>query len=139
MYFAKTLVSLPTTVAVAVLLSSTSSAEEKISTFRGYLLDKQCGDSVKEDSDPEDFIKHHTKDCALMPNCRRKGYSLFAKPDWYDLDKHGNKLAVKLLQNSKRRSAFFVQVKGSSSDGLLKVKSIEEVESPATQENAETK
>ncbi|HIA52557.1 MAG TPA: hypothetical protein EYN91_10775 [Candidatus Melainabacteria bacterium] len=58
-------------VAVFVLAaSSASAAPEPKSIFSGYLVDKQCANSVREDSDPVDFIKHHTKDCSLMINCR---------------------------------------------------------------------
>jgi hypothetical protein len=102
-------------------------------------VDKQCADSVREDSHPEDFIKHHTKDCALMENCRRKGYTLYVQPGWFDLDKHGNYLAVKVLQKSKRNRAFFVRIEGSAQAGILKVKRIVEIPEPISQENAETK
>lgn len=127
-------------VAVLILAASSASAmPEPKGTFSGYLVDKQCADSVREDSDPVDFIKHHTKDCSLMINCRRKGYSLYVKPHWYDLDKHGNKLAIKLLQNSKRRNAFFVEVEGPAKAGVLRVKSMKEIPEPADLVSPETK
>jgi hypothetical protein len=138
MYFAKALL-VSTVATLTVVFSATSSAAEKVSKLQGYLVDRQCADSVRGDSDPEGFIKHHTKDCALMVNCRRKGYSLYVKPNWFDFDKHGNKLAVKVLQKSSRRNAFYVQVEGSAQAGILKVKEIVEIPEPVVQDNAETK
>lgn len=90
-------------------------------------MDRQCADSIRQDSDPIMFIKHHTKDCALMPNCRRKGYSLYV-PDgkWYELDKKGNELAVKILTASKKKSGFYVRVTAVAQGKLLKVESMKE-------------
>lgn len=139
MYFAKAILGFSTVAALTVVFSVTSSAADKTSKLQGYLVDRQCADSVRGDSDPESFIKHHTKDCALMVNCRRKGYSLYVKPNWFDLDKHGNKLAVKVLQKSARRNAFYVQVEGTTQAGILKVKDIVEVAEPVAKLDAETK
>lgn len=64
------------------------------SQWQDYLLDRQSSaEHVRDDSDPKTFILHHTKDCALMRNCRTK---------WYELDKRGNELAVKLLKDRKQ-------------------------------------
>lgn len=127
-------------VAAFVMLASSAWAEaEPKSTFSGYLVDKQCADSVRDDSDALDFIRHHTKDCSLMINCRRTGYSLYVKPDWYDLDKHGNKLAIKLLQNSRRKNGFYVDVEGSLKTGVLRVKSMKEIQEPAERNSPEVK
>lgn len=121
-----------------LLLSGTSAAfSAALDKWQGYLLDRQCADSVREDADPKVFIQHHTKDCALMPNCRAKGYSVYvASSDndkWFDLDKKGNDLAVKLLKASKRRSGFYVEVTGTQQDKVLKTQSIKEIEEPKVQ------
>ena len=139
MYLAKALFGISAVATFALVFSAPSIAADKVSKFQGYLVDKQCADSVREDSDPEAFIKHHTQDCALMINCRRKGYSLYAKPNWFDFNKQGNKLAIKVLQKSKRNDSFYVQVTGSAQGGILKVKDIVEIPEPVVQENAETK
>lgn len=98
--------------------------------WRGYIVDRQCADSVREDSDPRSFIQHHTKDCALMPNCRAKGYSLYADGKWFDFDKRGNQLAIQLLQRSKRKSGFYVDVTGSAQGKVLRVENIKEIAEP---------
>lgn len=101
--------------------------------WQGYLVDRQCADSVREDSNPKTFVQNHTKDCSLMPNCRAKGYSLYADSTWFDLDKKGNELAVKLLTASKRNSGFYVEVTGTKQAKVLKTQSIKEIEEPKAQ------
>lgn len=139
MYLVKARLSFVAVAVFTLVFSPTSRAAEKVSEFQGFLVDKQCADSVRQDSDPEDFIQHHTKDCALMANCRRKGYVLYAKPNWFDLDKHGSRLAIKVLQKSKRKNGFYVRVKGSAQAGILKVKEIVELKAQVGNENPETK
>ncbi|HEY9868424.1 MAG TPA: hypothetical protein V6D08_04610, partial [Candidatus Obscuribacterales bacterium] len=85
----------------------------------GYVIDRQCAESFREDTDPRAFVLHHTKACALMPNCRAKGYALFVDGKWYDFDKRGNELAVKLLQTSKRKKGFYVQVTAEARGRVL--------------------
>lgn len=107
------------------------------SQWQGYLLDRQCAEHVRDDSDPKSFILHHTKDCALMPNCRAKGYALFVSGKWYELDTHGNELAVKLLLASKKKRGFYVRVSGSAQGNLLKVETMRESEEPKPSKSAE--
>ena len=101
-------------------------------TYFGYLLDKQCSDSVRQDGDPLDFIKHHTRDCCLMINCQRKGYCLFSNGVWLTLDSQGNKLAISTLRKSKKNSAIYVRILGAAKNGLLTVKSVAEVDEPVS-------
>jgi len=108
-------------------------------TFDGYLMDRKCSASVLGDPHPEDFIKHHTKDCCLMANCKKRGYAIYVKARWLVLDRHGNKLAIKLLEKSARRSGFYVRACGSVEGDRLTVKTIEEIEEPATEDGVETR
>lgn len=105
--------------------------------WQGYLADRQCADSVREDNDPKDFLRHHMKDCALMPNCRAKGYELYSGHRWLTLDKHGNELAVGALKGSKRKSGLYVEVLGSRKGDALMVQGIREIEEPRLNEGGE--
>jgi uncharacterized protein YxeA len=107
--------------------------------WQGYLIDRQCAESVKGDSDSKAFVLHHTKDCALMPNCRATGYALFVDNKWYELDKRGNELAVKVLTASKKKRGFYVRVTGTAQGKVLKVESIKESEEPKPNNGAEKK
>ena len=112
-------------------LFSAVSASEKVSSFNGYLVDRQCADAMRQDPDPKTFIQHHTKDCALMPNCRIKGYTLFTtQKKWLNLNKRGSEIAIKLLKASKRTSGFYVEVTGTLDKELLKTDSIKEIDEP---------
>jgi hypothetical protein len=110
-------------------LSATQASDR---TYIGYLLDKQCSDSVRHDSSPLDFIKHHTRDCCLMLNCQKKGYCLFADGAWLSLDSQGNKLAIEALKRSQKSSAIYVRILGSAKKGLLIAKSVVEVDEPSS-------
>jgi len=120
---------------VNILLETYSAGAEaaEVRNWQGYLLDRQCADSVKEDSDRNVFIQHHTKDCALMPNCRAKGYTLYSKHRWLNLDKRGSEMAVKVLKVSKRKSGFYVEVTGTLDKEMLKTASIKEIDEPKAQ------
>ena len=116
--------------------SATPALAEAQSKWQGYLVDRGCADSVRNDSDPTTFVQNHTKDCALMPNCQAKGYSIYAtSPEckWLDLDKKGNDLAFKLLKASKKRIGFYVEVTGTQKKLVLKTQSLEEIDEPKAQ------
>lgn len=125
----------------ALLLVSVATAipalSDQLGKWRGYLIDRQCADSVKEDSDPKAFIEHHTKDCVLMVNCCAKGFAIYvtskAEAKWFVLDKKGNELAAKLLKSSKRRSGFYVEVTGTQENKVLKTQTIKEIDEPKAQ------
>ncbi|MBI4533498.1 MAG: hypothetical protein HY711_06080 [Candidatus Melainabacteria bacterium] len=96
----------------------------------GYLIDRQCAESVEKDTKPKAFVLHHTKDCALMSNCQAKGYALFVDGKWYDLDKRGNELAIQVLQGSRKEHGFYVQVTAVLQGKMLKVNSLQESKEP---------
>lgn len=94
----------------------------------GYLVDKQCAESVKGTSQAESFVQAHTKDCALM--CKDKGYVLYSEGKWFYLDAQGNNLALKMLHESKRARGFYVEVTGKAINQTLLVESIGEAPEP---------
>lgn len=109
---------------------------EGVAKWQGYVIDKQCADSVREDSNPISFIQHHTRDCSLMSNCRALGYCLYSNGKWLDFDKKGNELAIKLLQASKKKSGVFSEATGILEGKVLKVQAMKEVAEPSRQEEA---
>ena len=112
------------------LVASIQAGYTSDTTWQGYVVDKQCADSVRKDHDPTMFIQHHTKDCALMANCRLRGYAVYSKGSWLDLDKRGNELAIQLIKRSKRQSGFYVEIVGMSRQSTLSVKSMKEMKYP---------
>lgn len=113
---------------LALLPSPVNSKEKRV--WQGYLIDRMCMKAVADSADPLDFVYHHTKDCVLMPACKKKGFTLYMakKKQWFNLDKKGNELAEKVISKSKRNSAFFVSVKGRVVKGVLEVDGITETD-----------
>lgn len=116
-------------VAFALVLL-TQSAHSKEKKWKGYLIDRMCMKAVANSSDPLDFVYHHTKDCVLMPACKKKGFTLYLVKNkkWLRLSKKGNELAEKVISQSKRNSAFYVSVEGKLVKGILNVDAIKEIQ-----------
>jgi hypothetical protein len=110
----------------AIASQATFCADED--KWSGYLVDRQCADSIKGSSATESFVRAHTKDCAVM--CQDKGYSLYSQGRWLSLDARGNSLALKHMKASQRVRGFYVQVTGKIKDSTISVWRIEEIPEP---------
>src|SRR5258707_364211 len=118
---------IPPLVLLAIFLNAGSclAAQADIGKRYGYIVDRQCADSVKQDSNAESFVANHTKDCSLM--CKNKGYNLYSGGKWLALDAQGNKLALEVLQKSKSERGLYVEAIGAVKDNILAVKSMREI------------
>ena len=112
-----------------------SPALSEQSSIAGYLLDQKCAASMKGDSAALDFAKQHTRNCALLPACRAKGYAVFAQGKFFDLDGNGNKQAEKIIRASKRERGFQVAVCGDIKGTSIKVTHITELSDTASSAN----
>ncbi len=56
-------------------------------TLKGTIIDNMCTSSTK---DVAVLIKTHTKDCALMPDCVKSGYSIYADGKLHKFDAASN-------------------------------------------------
>jgi len=80
-------------VSMLFMASSMPLAAEKV---EGYLVDKMCSAKVLKGG--EDAAKGHTKDCALMPNCKSSGFGVVTTDGKFiKFDADGDKMAVKML------------------------------------------
>jgi hypothetical protein len=84
--------------AAFVLLSLNLSvfAQESI-TLKGTIIDNKCAEANK--ADLANFIKMHTKECALMPECAASGYALYTD----------EKILMKFDQESNAKVAEFLK------------------------------
>ncbi|NOJ26796.1 MAG: hypothetical protein DA330_02130 [Nitrososphaera sp.] len=105
-----------------------SADAQENSKWRGYLIDRLCMKTVKDDPKAEDFIHHHTKSCLLMPACKKSGYTLYTDGNWLMLDEKGNRLAIEVIKASKRESEFLVEVEGRKNKDSIKVFKIREID-----------
>lgn len=58
-------------------------------TLTGDIIDNMCA-GTKTPAELAEFVKTHTKECALMPDCVATGYSIFADGTLYKFDKESN-------------------------------------------------
>jgi hypothetical protein len=92
----------------------------------GYLIDNNCSGRANSEGGAEK-VKNHTVKCAMMPNCEKTGYALYADGKLYKLDEAGNKKAIELYKSTKVEKGLQVSVEGDVEGDSLKVKSMTEV------------
>lgn len=107
---------------------------DKEQSWHGYLIDSSCRASIEGDSNTLNFVKEQTRDCALMPACRKAGYAIYSNGKWFVFDAKGNALAVQYLLKTVREKAFYVSVLGTLRSQTIKVKAIAEVAEPIDSE-----
>jgi hypothetical protein len=102
--------------------------DSKSVKLTGYLIDNACSTRANTEGGTEK-VKNHSVKCAMMPNCEKSGYALYADGKLYKLDEAGNKKAVEIYKNTKVEKGLQVAVEGEVDGDSLKVKSMTEVTS----------
>lgn len=93
-------------------------------TVEGYLVDKMCSDGVVKKG--VDAAKAHTKECALMPNCKGSGYGVVtADGKFLKFDKDGDRMAAKVLGFTSRKDNIKVTVDGEVKGDSIVVKAVQ--------------
>ncbi|MEO6726999.1 MAG: hypothetical protein ABIP14_17050 [Blastocatellia bacterium] len=104
-------------------------AHEKVK-LTGYVVDVMCfAEHVKEA--PEAANKaaaEHTKECALMEDCVKSGYGIYADGKWYPFDAKGNALAKAAFDKTSKKDHIKMTVEGMKHDGKILVEKITEAE-----------
>ena len=72
----------------------------------------------------------HTRDCALMEECIKSGYGIYADGKSYPFDAKGNELAKAMFEKAKRKDNIKVTVESMNHEGKILVEKI--VYSPQT-------
>jgi len=123
-------------VIMVLFLSSPVLAQTKSKEFTGYLSDVACatkamaGDGADLTTNPE----KHTVACLKMPACMASGYGILIKEAksgkyvFIKFDQKGNEMAKKMLEATKRTDNMKIKVMGTKSKGMIKVKSITELD-----------
>ena len=110
---------------VVALMAGVLFAQEKTVTITGNLMDNACAESAK---DLGTRSKNHSTSCALMDNCEKSGYAVYASDNkLYKLDDKGNDLAADLLRNTKTAKGVKVSVEGTLDGTTIKVTKLSEV------------
>lgn len=97
---------------LAVFVVSLALAAGETMTLKGDIIDNMCADGHKDEL--AEFVKTHTKECALMPACAASGYSLYAGGKLHRFDAAGNAKIEEFLktENSKLQVAVTVKKVG---------------------------
>lgn len=106
--------------AIAFAQAPTPVAE--VETLKGDIIDNMCAGAQKPEALAE-FVKTHTKQCALSPDCQAAGYSVLADGKLIKLDKESTVKVVEFL--TKEDSKLQVVVTGKKTGEELNVASIE--------------
>ncbi|MGH9841792.1 MAG: hypothetical protein ACREEM_23810 [Blastocatellia bacterium] len=120
--------------ALFVTIASTVSAHEKVK-LTGYVVDVMCfaehtkdlTDAARKDA-ANKAAAEHTKECALMEECIKSGYGIYADGKWYPFDAKGNELARALFEKTTRKDHLKMTVEGMKHDGKILVEKLTEAE-----------
>ena len=128
----------PLLAAVVVLGGFTLSAASNAgasTTVQGVLIDKEC--SLRAEtrivSDPHPHLEGgmlwaytHTRQCLLMPACRRSGYGVFTyeTTKYLNFDAAGNQKALALIEATKKPEDMRVEVTGEIQGDKMKVNAL---------------
>jgi hypothetical protein len=116
-------------VTLLVAFASMAWAHEKVK-LTGYVVDVVCF-ADQANGKPEEATKaaaEHTKDCALMADCIKGGYGIYAEGKWYPFDAKGNELAKALFEKTTRKDQIKMTVEGMKHDGQILVQTLTEAQ-----------
>lgn len=117
--------------ALAAFIVATSSvlAHEKVK-LTGYVVDVMCfAEHVSEAQEAATkAAAEHTKECALMEDCVKSGYGIYADGKWYPFDAKGNDLAKAAFEKTSKKDHIKMTVEGMKHDGKILVEKITEAE-----------
>ena len=117
--------------AAALLVTACAGAQahEKVK-LTGYVVDVVCfADHVKDSPEAATkFAAEHTKECALMEDCVKGGYGVYADGQWYPFDAKGNELAKAVFEKTGKKDHVKMTVEGMKHEGKILVDKITEAE-----------
>ena len=116
-------------VALLMIATSVAWAHEKVK-LTGYVVDVMCfADHAKDKAeDANKVAAEHTRECALMEECVKGGYGIYADGAWYPFDAKGNELTKALLDKSKKSDHLKITVEGMKHEGKILVEKLTEAE-----------
>lgn len=94
------------------------------SKITGFLIDNVCAEASQGEEAEE--AESHMVSCALMEACMKSGYAVVSGGKLYKLDEKGNKLALRLLRDTRVRQGLSVAVSGALDGDTLHADTITE-------------
>ncbi|MDD5108795.1 MAG: hypothetical protein PHC29_04730 [Candidatus Omnitrophica bacterium] len=78
--------------------NSAAATTSDVMMLKGDIIDNMCAGMNKDTL--ADFVKTHTKECALKPACMETGYSIFADGKLSKFDKDSNAKVAEFLNKA---------------------------------------
>lgn len=89
-------------------------------TVEGVLVDKACSADMSFND-----AKGHSKDCAMMEDCRKSGFGVVtAEGKFLKFDAAGDQKAVEALEATDKEEGIMVSVDGKIDGDMIKVSSL---------------
>jgi len=97
--------------AITSLAFAEMGAVEKaqVVNIKGTIIDNACG--YGNEKDLANFIKTHTKECALMPGCVESGYSIYNEGKLIKFDKESNAKVEEFLRKTDSKLEVVIEAK----------------------------
>jgi hypothetical protein len=111
-------------VAFAALAFAPAQEKKAGTKITGYLIDHICAEASQGGEAEE--AEGHMVSCALMEACMKSGYAVISEGKTYKLDEKGNKLALKLLRDTRVKQGLSVAVSGTLEGDTLHADTITE-------------
>jgi len=115
-----------------VLILSSGTLFSKDKEFIGYLCDKACAKAGISADIKANLITNPEKHTVMcMKDCKDSGFGLMIKQSdgkykFYKFDENGDKLALSILNKTKKTDNIKLKVNGSMMDEMIMVKSMME-------------
>lgn len=111
---------------VFAALAFAPAQEKKAGTTKitGYLIDNVCAEASQGGEEEE--AEGHMVSCALMEACQKSGYAVISEGKTYKLDEKGNKLALKVLRDTRVKQGLSVTVIGALDGDTLHADTVTE-------------
>ena len=114
-------------IVVLAVMAGALMAQDKSVTLTGYLIDNSCAANHANDKTFATWVKTHGTSCAMMENCEKSGYAVFAGDKLYKFDDAGNTSAEALLKATKSKKGLHVKAEGTVDGDTLKVTKLTEI------------
>jgi hypothetical protein len=110
------------TILVLAIQLEAFSGEEDTLTLKGDIIDNMCAKASQDNL--TEFVKNHTKECALMTHCAASGFAIYADGQLHKFDETSNKKIEEFLKKSNSKLQVEVKVKKSGEEfSLVSIKS----------------
>jgi hypothetical protein len=96
---------------ILVVLASVVFAEQAMTVLiRGDIIDNMCA-GTQSPAELAQFVKSHTKECALAAPCVASGYSIFDGTKLYKFDKDSNPKIETFLRKENSKLQVIIEAK----------------------------